>query len=93
MSEVGWLKRQDDPTMFRPWQEEHLVQQGLVGVPALSDMFSLTSLLPHTKSPSKDYQDNNNNKNQPQEDSTNIKKKSKSNDRVAFWDTILSNGL
>jgi len=94
MSEVGWLKRQDDPTTFQPWQEEHLVQQGLVGVPALSDMFSLTSLLPHTKSPSKDYQDTNNiTKNQPQEDSTNTKKKSKSNDRVAFWDTILSNGL
>ena len=94
MSEVGWLKRQDDPTMFRPWQEEHLVQQGLVGVPALSDMFSLTSSLPHTKSPSKDYQDTNNiTKNQPQDDSTNTKKKSKSNDRVAFWDTILSNGL
>ena len=94
MSEVGWLKRQDDPTMFKPWQEEHLVQQGLVGVPALSDMFSLTSLLPHTNSPSKDYPvDNNITKNQPQEDSTNTKKKSKSNDRVAFWDTILSNGL
>lgn len=84
MSEVGWLMRQppnnNDDREDQDWQEQYLMDHSLVGVPSLSEMFSLTT---SSCIKTHHHQDKHHYHNEP----------SNKNDRLAFWDASLANGL
>ena len=99
MSEVGWLLRQEqdyyntqtEQGQLKPWQQEHLIEQSLVGIPSLFDMFSLTSTTKKYHPPSQ--QDSSPSSSSSSSKSTSTKNEKKKNDRLEFWDSALANGL
>ena len=100
MSEVGWLLRQEQEYytqtqgQLKPWQQEHLIEQSLVGVPSLFDMFSLTSTTKKYHPPSS-FQESSpsSSSSSSSSKSTSTKNEKKKNDRLEFWDSALANGL